>query len=104
MTTATTSRPADGSHMPLVHLNGSGRQRLLDQLEATYRALSTAYDLLCDGAPHGRDYYPLGDDAYTRARAEFDRRRTVLQTLRDDVIEDWNDLQPYVTDRLNGRA
>src|SRR5215204_3822709 len=87
-----TGRPVNGEHMPLIHLNGSGRKALLDEYEATYRALSAAYDVLCDAAPNGRDYYPIGPDALSRATAEFRRRLDILDDLRKDVMADWEEL------------
>lgn len=92
MTTPTTARPTDGSHLPAFHLNGSGRQALLDQLEAAYRATDAAITALCRSAPHERDYYVLGAGAYDRAWAEYQRRLDALNAVRDDLATDYCEL------------
>jgi hypothetical protein len=98
VTTATTPRPTDGSHLPIVHLNGSGGQALLDQYERIVVALNAALDAFNAASPHGRDYYPRGDDAYLVARAEFLRRVAQVDAVRQDVMADWQD----VFDTING--
>lgn len=42
---------------PTVHLNGTGRDDLLDALETAHEALTAAHDALRKTAPNGRDYY-----------------------------------------------
>src|SRR5215203_3118429 len=88
------ARPTDGSHLPLVHLNGTGRQALLDQLETTYRALDAGFVALVASRPHPRDDSPLGESADDVATAEHTRRLTIIRRVRDDVMADWLDLQP----------
>lgn len=92
MTTATTSRPTDGSHLPIVHLNGSGRQRLLDQYEAVVVALNAALAAFSAASPHGRDYYPKGEAAFSAARDEYLRRCAMIEAVRQDVMADWQDV------------
>ena len=57
--------------MPLIHMNGNSRERLQEYYENANVALSeealqkfNAIDF------HPRDYYPLGDDAFSEAQAE----------------------------------
>jgi hypothetical protein len=50
--------------VPMVHLNGTSKQSLLDQYENAIKALEDAKDVLLKSAPNGRDYYPKGPDAY----------------------------------------
>jgi hypothetical protein len=54
--------------LPVVHLNGTGRKTLLREYYTALMATKTAYEALCDTTCHGRDYYPLGDTAYSEAR------------------------------------
>jgi hypothetical protein len=44
--------------MPTIHLNGTGRQALVEQYANAVEALQTALDKVRAAAPHGRDYYP----------------------------------------------
>lgn len=55
---------------PIVHLNGTAKQVLIDNLIDIREALKTAIDLLAEHAPHGRDYYPE-DGRYQKAKAQF---------------------------------
>jgi ABC-type molybdenum transport system ATPase subunit/photorepair protein PhrA len=89
MTTTTTARPTDGSHLPVVHLNGSGKAALLAQYDAMHTTLNEALDAMYAANPHGRDYYPKGDDALAVASAEYLRRLRLLEGVRDDVMADW---------------
>jgi hypothetical protein len=79
---------------PLVHLNGTSR----DSLKYCYRdasnALRTAIDALGECAPNARDYYPLGDSAYSTATNEHAARMRALVELRSDI----NELLEHVID------
>jgi len=68
---------------PLVHLNGSGKKNL----EAQYREASDAlHDALAKlPRPHARDYYPLGDDAFKKARAKFDAQFAAIDEIRMQI-------------------
>lgn len=59
---------------PSVHLNGTPRDRLLEQLETAGSALRRAIGCLHDAAPNARDYYTQGDHAYTAAAREHNAR------------------------------
>lgn len=52
----------------LIHLNGTSRADLLDLQRKAVDALRTAIGAVADAAPHGRDYYPLGPEAYMETR------------------------------------
>jgi hypothetical protein len=67
--------------VPAVHLNGTGKNDLLDALEKAYRACNDAYDALRQTAPNGRDYYVYGPDAYSRARDEHLQRMRAIDTV-----------------------
>lgn len=54
--------------LPLIHLNGSGRERLSEDYTALYRAAKALVDAFCDVEFHPRDYYPLEDGAFEKAR------------------------------------
>jgi hypothetical protein len=71
--------------LPTVHLNGtSGDDLLLANREAR-RAVRVAYDALRETAPHGRDYYPQGDDAIQHAVDEYRSRLAALQGVMTEL-------------------
>ncbi len=86
MVTPTTARPDDGSHLPAVHMNGSGRKNLLTWLGDARYACQKAVDKLCEATPNGRDYPRPG--SYEVAMAEHYRRINVLSDLIKDMEAD----------------
>lgn len=64
--------------LPVVHLNGTGRQRLLDDYYNAYKALKAAYETVATIEFNARDYYPISDSAYRQARTERDAQLTAL--------------------------
>ena len=56
--------------IPMIHLNGSGYANLERDARAASTACEGAYSALRGMAPHGRDYYPLGDAAFEAAAKE----------------------------------
>lgn len=73
--------------IPTVHLNGTGKKNLLDELEVAYAKIGEALDALRQVTVHGRDYYVQGPHAYGQARTEMDARLTALETVRKDVLD-----------------
>ena len=73
---------------PTIHLNGTGKNALLNETEAAYRALGDAIDSVENITVHMRDYYvkPDGPEAYQEARKDMDRRLKVLHEVRDEVL------------------
>lgn len=45
--------------LPVIHLNGTSRAQLVDQLRDAYMALREAKEKLMHAAPNARDYYPV---------------------------------------------
>lgn len=66
--------------LPVIHLNGTGRERLLDNTLAVGRAVKAAMDALDDAWPHQRDYYP-DPGRWEKARAQAERRADLLRDL-----------------------
>ena len=85
MTTETNTEDRPPLVVPVVHLNGTGRQALLRQLSEVGVAIAKAADKLREAAPNGRDYYPAGPEAMTAAVAQFERRLGVLRGLQDEL-------------------
>lgn len=72
--------PHPDYQLPVIHLNGSGRQSLLDYYKNAYRKAIELRDSLNTGAFHGRDYYPAGAGAWAAA---CDQRREQEQRLAE---------------------
>jgi hypothetical protein len=70
---------------PLVHMNGSSKQDLIDQQIAIMDAADALLAALRAANPNGRDYYPLGDDALVRAAAEHKARVVQAEALRAEA-------------------
>ena len=82
---------------PTVHLNGTAKVDLLQQQLAVRDALAHAIAAVAHAAPHGRDYYPQGPDAYAAARRAHDARASALEVMLAEVAE------VYVATRRQGR-
>lgn len=71
---------------PLVHLNGTSRDSLLEQLEAAAEAVNTAQNVLQNCHPNGRDYYPLapidGKPVISIATEQHWHRQRLLESVR----------------------
>jgi hypothetical protein len=73
---------------PIVHLNGTSRDALIDQLRDAYHALDTAIRAMRAATPHDRDYYISGDPtAGQRARLHHSARVSALESVQDDLVE-----------------
>jgi len=70
---------------PTIHLNGTGKRALLDELQTAHAALAAAIDVVRQVTVHGRDYYPQGPAAYTQARHEMDGRLAALAGVQADL-------------------
>lgn len=70
---------------PLIHLNGTSADRLIEDLEAAYTAVDAALDSLRKIGPNGRDYYPLGPDAMEAATTQHRARAMKIQNVKDEL-------------------
>ena len=71
--------------LPTIHLNGTSREELLDQLSRADRAADALREALMGMAPNGRDYYPQGDDAIHVAYQEHGERLAKLNLIMIDI-------------------
>tara|TARA_R110000803_G_scaffold32357_6_gene71388 strand:- start:698 stop:988 length:291 start_codon:yes stop_codon:yes gene_type:complete len=71
--------------VPTVHLNGTGKDDLLNQLYDAYEAVGHALDVMRKAGPNGRDYYPQGTDALRNAQDEHQARATKLHQVQIEV-------------------
>lgn len=91
-TVAIEAQASEPLALPTVHLNGSGRKTLADQLEASHLALTAALEAMRAGAPNGRDYYPQGSDAFERARVQHVRRLGLVEGVQAELLACWEGL------------
>ena len=71
---------------PRVHLNGTSKASLLHAIRDASTAIRNATDKLRDTAPHARDYYVIGTEAYPQARKEYETRLKRLHETNDELI------------------
>ena len=69
---------------PLVHLNGTAKDDLLDAIQVAHRVIGDATVKLRLTAPNGRDYYPLGPVAMQSAE---DQHRARMRKLAEVQFE-----------------
>lgn len=72
---------------PLIHLNGSAREQLSNSLKNAMHGLLEAEDFVKATAPHARDYYPLGPDAFKVANDQHLDRLRRLEAVREELAE-----------------
>jgi len=70
--------------VPTIHLNGTSRASLVEDLCEAYSAINAALDKLKRTSPNGRDYYPQGSEAMTAAQ---DQHQTRMRKLTDVMSE-----------------
>lgn len=69
---------------PIVHLNGTSADSLLEQREQVYCKLGEVLDALKQMAPNGRDYYPE-PGRLEKAEVQHRRRMLAVQELHDEI-------------------
>ena len=72
---------------PTIHLNGTSKQALLDQVLDAAHAVQDAIKALENATPNGRDYYPQGADAIKLAIAEHTARVTKLKEVFGELAK-----------------
>lgn len=70
---------------PTIHLNGTSREALQEQIAEACSAIRAAENALIAAQPNARDYYPQGDGAYRRAECEHARRLSALVDVRTEL-------------------
>jgi hypothetical protein len=78
---------------PTIHLNGTSRADLLEQLSNARRALLAATNAMAVAQPNGRDYYPQGDQVIKKA---LDQHIARLHSVYA-VIAEYEALMEHVT-------
>jgi phage shock protein A len=70
---------------PTVHLNGTSKERLLEDLCDAIDALHKAGTALAKAAPNARDYYVQSNTAYATAAKQHDTRMQKLREVIDEL-------------------
>jgi len=73
--------------IPTVHLNGTAQAELIEQLSVAAVAVSEAMRALNNASPNGRDYYPQGPAAITKALADHSARIKAMDDIHAELIE-----------------
>jgi hypothetical protein len=73
--------------LPIIHLNGSSKQALVEQRVACAQALRNAGDALAAMSPNGRDYYPQ-PRLMEQAAAQHRRRAETLNALLTEIEQE----------------
>lgn len=72
--------------IPTVHLNGTSKDALVEQLRHAVEAVNRAIDAVSSAAPHGRDYYVQADkDAFTIAARQHAARVVKLSEVAKEL-------------------
>jgi hypothetical protein len=77
-------RKPTNPQIPAIHLNGTSRESLLDDLEVAAGLLYQSINALAHCYPNARDYYVLPTGALNRAEAQHASR---MERLRDVYAE-----------------
>lgn len=70
--------------LPVVHLNGTSLESLIEQRALAYSALTDAVKALAEMGPNGRDYY-LKPGTMDKAEAQHRRRLDMLRSLLAEI-------------------
>ena len=70
---------------PIVNMNGTSQEVLLEQVMAAKEAVAIAMKALAEAIPHGRDYQTAPDGAYTVARGQHKVRYGKLVDVYEEL-------------------
>lgn len=70
---------------PVVNLNGTSRDALVDQHVAAALSLEKALAALIETAPHPRDFQTVKQEQYRQARAQYEDRVRRLHEIIKEV-------------------
>ena len=90
--------------MPLVHLNGSSAESLIEANIAAAKAVRRAITALSEAYPNGRDFYPRGDDAIYVAMKEHGSRLDRLISVASELEAIAMNVDGQESARTNHRA
>ena len=79
---------------PLIHLNGSNREYLFNRYKDSFEKLLAFQEAFMQIDVHPRDYYPMGDDYWMRAKTDHDEMRKKMFDLFNWIEQHMSALQP----------
>ena len=71
--------------LPTIHMNGTSKEALVEQLCEAGSAVNTAIRALALATPNARDYYPQGPDTFKRALAQHVARMEALSGVVSEL-------------------
>ena len=74
--------------LPVVHMNGTTADELIDNLRAVCDGLRATEEALAKAAPNQRDYYPAGLGLWNAALLQHSRRREAIETMLREINEE----------------
>lgn len=82
---------------PTVHINGTSAKCLFDGYLSAYRAANDLLDVCADKIEfNGRDYYPQGPEAFTKAQAERRKHLKAISDARDYFLAHAEHVQQFI--------
>lgn len=72
--------------VPQVHINGTSKSELVEELLKARHAVEKAAEALAEAAPNPRDYYHTGN--FKEAQKEYTARLETLHTLADTLYQE----------------
>jgi hypothetical protein len=77
---------------PIIHLNGTPKSRLLEDLSDAYDKLNDLYAAMKKCTPNQRDYYIHADqEAFSKASKEHEDRLRLLDRIQEEIDDlSWN--------------
>jgi isochorismate synthase EntC len=79
--------PIQSFNAPIINLNGSSPERLIEDIRKALEALNDATVAVALTAPHGRDWQTAtdGEMLYRQARADHERRLHSLNVIHSEL-------------------
>ena len=77
----------DKPQAPIVNLNGTSKDALMEQVGNARSAIDDALKALTLATPHGRDYQTASEGAYRLAAAQHRDRVAALTVVSDDLLK-----------------
>ena len=72
--------------LPTIHINGTGAENLEKEYSDLVEKISATLDSLCVATCNARDFYPQGNEAWERARAERTEALRLLRQVNDYAL------------------
>lgn len=80
---------------PVVHINGTSAEQLIELRSTVYDRLYEVSDALAQMAPNGRDYYPDGPSLFESANEQHARRLQAIRQLMDEMTAEIEHITEY---------